>query len=222
VGQRRSAATDTMNGLAGVQTGAAIESLQSYQLLLYRKALHPELFPVRARLAKSRPGHDLEAWVMPGGHLLRFRHGGLTCCELLIDQPDHLPVDGAVTACSCIGDHDFQHKFLAERVAYMATVQHEVLSESLYNETYDDIIGSARAAGALITEWCEPANAGSAGAGPGLGLGRASGLLAQNRGQRCATILEVESWSKGVHADSSHLLGGSGVIIRTQTLFEHR
>ncbi len=175
---------------------ARIPSIQSCQLLLYRRPLHPELFPLRQRRAFRHGQYELEAWIMPGGHLLRFRVNGFACCELLTDQEGNLPVDGAVTAFPVAGEHEFKHVFAAERVGYLVSSQTETLSESLYSTTYSEMIDYARDTNAISFEWSD---------GDGKNL----------------SVLDVQRLGKEVHAQSFHLVAAGGVVIRTQTIFEH-
>ena len=173
-------------------------SLQTYQLVLYRKALHPELFPLKGRRHLVHGQYELEAWIMPGSHLMRFRHNGFTACELVVDQDNGLPVDAAVTSFPCAGEHDFEHRFESERVGYVASVQTETLPENLYASTYEEMVEFAKETGALLHRWEDP------------------------DGGRNLSMLDIQRLSKEAHAQSYHLLAGGGVVLRTQTIFEHR
>ncbi len=189
--------------------------IQTYQIYLYRKALHPELFPLKGRRQLVHGAYEIEAWVMPGAHLLRFQHSKLCACELLTDQEGALPVDGAVTGFVCAGEHEFEHSFETERVRYLTSVQTEQLSDNLYQATYDEMTQFAQETGALIHAWTD------AGASPnGLnGHARSNGHATQ--GGRNLSMLDVQRLTKEVHAQSYHLLAASGLVIRTQTIFEH-
>src|SRR5262245_58419632 len=87
-----------------------------YQAILYGRALHPELFSLRARRVVRTGDYHLESWLMNGSHLLRFERGSLCACELLTDQERDLPSSGVVTAFQCVGEHDYEHRFKEERV----------------------------------------------------------------------------------------------------------
>src|SRR5205814_8688234 len=90
-------------------------SLQTYQLVLYKRALHPELFQLKGRRTLVHNGYEFEAWIMPGAHLLRFQMAGVCACELVTDQNSGLPSEGAVTSFLCAGEHDFNHVFGPEK-----------------------------------------------------------------------------------------------------------
>lgn len=175
-----------------------LNSLQAYQLLLYRKALHPELFAVKTRRTIAHGNYELEAWVMPGGHVMRFKYDGFCASELVTEQEGGVPVDGAVTSFLCAGEHEFEHRFTPERVTYMTSVQTETLSENLYAATYDEMQDFAKETGALIHRWNDV------------------------DGGKNLSMLDVQRLAKEIHAQAYHLIAHGGVVVRTQTIFEHR
>src|ERR1043165_3785276 len=115
-------------------------SLQSYQVVLYNRALHPELFTLKGRKVVRHGCYEFETWAMPGAHLLRFEKGGLCACELVSGDEAKLPQSGMVSAFLCAGERDFEHRFEKDRVVYMTTVQTETLSENLYIATFDEML----------------------------------------------------------------------------------
>jgi len=173
-------------------------SLQTYQLLLYRKPLHPDLFALKARKTLAHGHYELEAWVAPGTHVMRFRFDGFNASELVTDQEGGLPVEGAVTGFPCQGEHEYDHKFQNERINYMTTVQTETLGENLYCATYDEMVDFSKETGALIHRWADV------------------------DGGKCLSMLDVQRLAKEVHAQAYHLLAHEGLVLRTQTIFEHR
>ena len=177
--------------------------VQNFQLLLYRKALHPELFGLKGRREIKHNAYEVEGWVMAGAHLLRFKFpsaqaSGFTCCELVTMQEDHLPVDGGVTSFPCAGEHEFEHDFVPERVRYITAVQTEQLSENLYKSTYDEMIDLARGTNAVIHKWSD------------------------DQGRKYLSMLDLQRAPKEVHAQSYHLMANTGLVLRTQTIFEHK
>jgi hypothetical protein len=175
---------------------AKSNSLQSYQVILYSRALHPELFPLKARKVVRHGDYELEGWVMPGAHLLRFEYRKICASELMTDQEDHLPDSGVVTAFLCAGERDCEHRFQEEKVTYMATVQTETLSENLYAATFKEILGFSREVEGVIHRWDDEA-------GP------------------CLSMLDLQRYNKEIHAQSYHLIAQGGIVLRTQTIFEH-
>jgi hypothetical protein len=172
-------------------------SLQSYQSILYRRPLHPELFSLRQRKQLRHGAYELEAWLMPGAHMMRFQHQKFCACELVTYQEDGLPTDGAVTTLACAGEHEFEHRFEAERVTFMTAVQTETLTENLYTATYGEMLAFAEESGAVLHRWDDAE------------LGK------------CLSMLDIQRFSKEVHAQSYHLIAQGGFVLRTQTIFEH-
>ena len=170
-------------------------STQSYQVVLYRRALHPELFDLRDRRVVGLGGYELESWVMPGNHVLRFGFGELCATELVIDREDDLPSTGVVTAFPCAGEKDYEHFFEAEGVNYLVTVQTEVLSENLYLATHREMTEHVQENDSQFFAW-------DSDSGPNL------------------TILDVEPRRSEVHIESYHLVASGGFVLRTQTIFE--
>jgi hypothetical protein len=171
--------------------------LQTYQVVLYNRALHPELFPLKGRRVVKHGDYELEAWVMPGSHILRFEYKTLCACELLTDQDKNIPAAGVVTAFLCAGERDFEHKFPKDGVNFLTTVQTETLSENLYNATYNEMIDFAREMSALAHAWTDD-------------------------GGKCLSIVDIQRYNREVHAQSYHLVASVGLVLRTQTIFEHR
>lgn len=170
-------------------------SLQAYQVILYGKAVHPELFRLKARRVIQHGGYELEGWVMQGSHLLRFEHGPLCASELLTDQDKNLPTTGIVTAFLCAGERDYEHSFEREGVTYINSVQTESLSENLYIATYQELLDDARHQNGLIHEW-------------------------EDESGRCLSAITFESRKREVHSHAFHLMAGGGVVVRSQTIFE--
>lgn len=195
-------------------------ALQAYQIILYDRALHPELFALRGRRVVSQGQWELEAWVMQGRHVLRFERGPVCASELVTDQESGLPTLGAVAAFLCAGERDYEHTFGAKpagvggasgppagstpasgvkgvrgSVVYMSTVQTETLSENLYIATCEEMVAHAGENGSLVHAWEEDTGHGM-------------------------SILDLQRYANEVHAQAYHLLPTGGIVIRTQTIFE--
>lgn len=169
--------------------------LQAYRMILYRRALHPELFEVRGRKTIEHNGYDFEAWVMPGGHLMRFQHNGCCATELVTCQDDGIPDRGIVAAMPCAGEREHEET-LGEKIKYLSTVQTEQLPESLYKATYEELISFGLENKALIHEWID------------------------EDGGRCASILDLQRFRREVHTQTYHLNAQGGLVLRTQSIFE--
>lgn len=170
-------------------------SLQAYRLILYKRALHPELFTIKGRQIFRHNDYEFEAWIMEGQHLMRFQYDDLNVTEIITNGELQLPQNGLVTAMQCIGEKDHDHPF-SDDVNYMTTIQTETLPDNLYSDTYEELTEFAVERNALVHLWEEE-----------------TGL--------CASILDVQRWRKEIHAQSYHLLSAGGIVIRSQTIFEH-
>jgi hypothetical protein len=176
-------------------TPARSQSLQSYQSVLYGRAIHPDLFGLKVRRVVTQGDYKLECWLKPGAHLLRFEHAALCACELVTDRDDRLPGEGVVAAFLCAGEHEFEHDFARPGVTYMTSVQTETLTESLFLSTMDELLDDAERNEAMIHRWRDAA-------GP------------------CLSVLDIQRFSREVHVQAYHLQSLGGLVLRTQTLFE--
>ena len=170
-------------------------NLQKHQIVLYDRALHPELFQLKGRRVFNAGLYDLEAWLLNGAHLLRFQHGKHCACEMIIEQERDLPSTGLVSAFLCAGEHEFEHCFRNQGVNYITSVQTETLSENQFHAAFDEYTDFARGNGALAHTWDE-------GSGP------------------CLSVMDVQQHSREIHAQSYHLVAAGRLVLRSQTIFE--
>ena len=170
-------------------------NLQTFHGVLYSRALHPELFQLKARRAERQGEYDLELWLMNGSHVLRFEHGEFCCCELVTDQDRNLPASGVVASYQCAGEHDIEHTFERQHVNYINSVQTEALSESLFLDAVEEYEELARENNSLVHSWMDDAG-------------------------RCLSVLDVQHYKREVHIQAYHLLASGGLCVRSQTIFE--
>lgn len=175
---------------------AKTTSLHTYQTILYDRALHPELFPLKGRRVVRHGAYEFEAWTMPGAHLLRFEHGPICTSELVTDREDNLPDTGVISALLCAGEHEFEHEFGSRGVRFMTSVQTESLSESLFQATFEELEAHALESDALVHHWADSTGA-------------------------CLSLVDVQRYNREVHAQCYHLQANGGIVLRTQTIFEH-
>lgn len=176
---------------------AKSSNLQAYRHILFRRALHPELFDVRGRRSVEHGEYEFEAWIMPGSHLLRFQFDGLCGTELITDKDIELSDRGLVDESPCAGERDYEHPF-SDRVNYLATVQTESLPLNLYSSTYRELVEFGEEADALMHHWVD------------------------DDGGKCASILDIQRFRREVHAQAYHLISAGGIVVRSQTIFEHK
>ena len=137
-------------------TPQPITALQPYGMLLYRGPVHPEFFKIAGRKQSSHADFDFEAWIFPGGHVLRFEHATTTLCEVVTDKATELPERGLVTTLPCNGERDFEEIF-GDRITFVTSIQTETLSEHLYLGTYQEMLEHGKDPAHLVTTWKETA-----------------------------------------------------------------
>ena len=174
-----------------------LATLQAYRLMVYRRALHPELFDIKGQRRISHGEYDFEAWIMPGSHCMRFQHDGQCGTELVTYQDANLPERGLETTIPCAGEKDHEQE-LSDTINFMSTVQTETLPQNLYESTFRELVEFGEESEALIHLWAGP------------------------DGGQCASILDVQRFRREIHAQSYHLIANSGLVLRTQTIFEHK
>lgn len=133
---------------------------------------------------------------MPGSHLMRFEYAGGCATELITDQEEGIPARGIVAAMPCAGERDHEQAF-GEKIKLVSTVQTETLPESLYGATYQELVAFGKDQDAMVHTWLD------------------------DDGGRCASILDLQRYRKEVHAQSYHLMAQGGLVLRTQSIFEH-
>jgi len=173
---------------------------QIFRLMVYRRPLHPELFELQARRLHRQPEYEAESWVTPAGHVVRFQINGHCVTEAVVENGDHLPEMGLVHALPCLGEKDYDMPVGPDYpgVGYVTTIQTENLTENLYAATFEEMVTLARESGALSHLWQD------------------------NEGADCLSVLDTQNYKREYHIQSYHLLGTSGVVLRTQSIFESR
>jgi hypothetical protein len=170
------------------------KALQTYQVVLYDRALHPGLFQFRGRRVVRNDAYRLEAWIMPGAHALRFEANGVCAAEVVTNQEGVLPSEGLLASLLCDGEHDHERRI--GRILYMTTAETETLLDNVYLDMLDELRDHARECRALRHEWLS-------GSGP------------------CLSMIDVQRYRREVHIQGYHLLADEGLVLRTQSLFEH-
>ncbi len=175
--------------------GNKSQSTQMFRLLLYQRALHPELFGIQDRRTIRQPTYELEAWIMPGGHAMRFQAGGQCVTEVVTDQDLQLPERGLLHTLPCIGEKEHDQS-IENAVRFVAAVQTENLSDNLYSATLTEMRDFAAETGAMTHEWPD------------------------EDGGTNLSILDLQRFKGEIHAQSYHLLVPGGFVLRTQSIFE--
>jgi Protein of unknown function DUF2617 len=177
--------------------GHKSSNTQVFRLMVYRRALHPELFDLQGRRIHRQEEYEIESWVIPAGHVLRFQREDLCVTETVIENGDHLPEHGLVYALPCLGEKDYELE-LETRVGYITTVQTELLTDNLYHTTLRELKDTAEEVNAMLYEWTD------------------------GDGAPCLSMLDMQRFKREFHVQSYHLMGASGLVLRTQSIFEVR
>jgi len=166
-----------------------------FRLMVYRRALHPELFQLQQRRCHRQPEYEIESWLTDGGHVVRFHGGSHSVTEAVLEQGDHLPETGLVHALPCLGEKDHESEGVAGELKYVTTIQTETLSENLFAATLQEMREFAFETGALKHEWADDAG-------------------------RHLSVLDAQNYKNEYHIQSYHLVGSTGFVLRTQSIFE--
>jgi len=170
--------------------------LQTYQTVLYSRPLHPELFQIQDHRIVPFGPYLFEAWLIEGRHMCRFEISGACACEVLSETSKGLPETGIVESILCAGEREYEHRFARSELNYMTSVQTEQLSSNLYLSTFEELDEFAREEDTMVHRWDDEI-------GP------------------CMSILSHQRFAKEVHVQSYHLIAREGLVLRTQSLFEH-
>ena len=167
-----------------------------FRLMVYSRALHPELFEVRKRCSyRHGDDYEVEAWVTSAGHVVRFQANGNCLTETVLVEGDHLPETGLVQALPCLGEKEFEMP-PEDGLKYVTTLQTESLIDNLYAATFHELNTLSVESDAMAYEWKD------------------------DDGSPCLTVLDVEKYKKEFHIQSYHLQGTSNTVLRTQSIFE--
>jgi len=173
---------------------------QIFRLMLYRRALHPELFELQDRRVIRHGDYEVEAWISDAGHVTRFSVGGKCLTEAVIDRGDHLPETGLVHALPCLGEKDYELPVEPGKpaIGYVTTIQTESLTDNLYSTTLQEIRDFAVESNTISYNWKD------------------------EDGVPCMALLDFQKYKRELHVQSYHLTGANGMVLRTQSIFEVR
>lgn len=166
----------------------------AFRMMLYRRPLHPELFKLEGRRLDRHGEYEIESWLTPGGHVVRFSVAGQQMTETVVDTGEHLPENGLVHALPCLGEKDFEME-PEGRLGYFTTIQTEALTDNLYQATLREMEVFARETGSLSHKWDT------------------------EQGSHLS-VLDAQKYKREYHVQSYHLVPYHGTVLRTQSIFE--
>lgn len=171
--------------------------LQSYNMALYRGAIHPEFFDIRDRVRVRHGEYQFEAWIFEGGHVARFELGDHCVSEVVIEEMSPLPERGLITALPCAGERDYESD-LTEKVGFMTSIQTETLTDHLYLGTFEELLEHGEMCDGISTSWEDGA------------------------GRRYLSMLETQRYRDEIHLQAYHLHAEGGLVLRSQSIFQVR
>ena len=169
-------------------------TVQSYTMLVYRKALHPEFFGIQGRRRIETEDFEFESWIFEGGQVLRFQHEGTCVCEVVTDRFESLPERGLVANIMCTGERDYEETF-GDNVQYMTAMQSETLSDHLYLSTYREMLEHARESNSLLV------------------------LPSDTESRPTLSVIDIQRYRREIHVQGFHLRGEANLVLRTQSMF---
>lgn len=170
-------------------------TLQSYNMLVYRAALHPEFFSIDGRKRVTNGEYDFEAWIARGSHAIRFEHNGICVTEVVTDDPEKMPDRGLVTTLPCAGEKDHEAEF-ADRIVHTTSMQTETLTDHLFLGTHAEMLEHGRCCDGLMSAWSNE---------PGKGN---------------LSVIDTQRYADEVFVQCYHLHGDCGLVLRTQSIFQ--
>jgi hypothetical protein len=172
-------------------------SLQTYSMLLYEGAVHPEFFPIAGRRRIQHGEYEFETWIFRGGHALRFEFEGVCATEIVAEQIEKLPQRGLAVNLPCAGerDHDMD---LGDNIVFMTSIQTETLSDHLYLSTYSELLEHGRMCEGVMTTWSDE-------------LGKPN-----------LSLVDMQRYNDQIHSQSYHCRSDCGLVLRTQSIFQIR
>jgi hypothetical protein len=168
---------------------------QNLRMMLYRRPLHPELFDLRNRRTIRHGDYEVEQWLIPGGHIVRFQIAGQSLTEVVVDSGDHLPENHLVHALPAFGEKDYEMP-REGKLGFCTTIQTETLTDNLYQSTYREMADFAHETGSMAISYNDP------------------------EGGACLSVVDSQKFRRDFHIQAYHLIASSGLVLRTQSIFE--
>lgn len=165
-------------------------------LLLYQKALHPELFKILASEQVSRRAYEADIWLVEGGHVIMFTAGKNTLTEVIVTSGAPLTDRGLLQSIPCRGEK-YHEMTAGGNIRYMISTQEEQLTQTLYDATRHEISSYASKRELMTAE--TPATQEVAGS---------------------LSVLDIERRSHELLVQSFHLFDESQMVIKTQAIIE--
>lgn len=165
-------------------------------LLLYGKALHPELFKILGSEQVARRAYEADIWLVDGGHVIMFTAGKNTLSEVIVTGNAPLADRGLIQTIPCRGEK-YHEMTNGGNIRYMISTQEEQLTQTLYDATKHEIHSYATKRELMMAELPATTDAGAT-----------------------LSVLDIERRSHELLVQSFHLFDENQMVIKTQAIFE--
>ncbi len=165
-------------------------------LLLYQRALHPELFKILSTEQVSRRAYEADIWLVEGGHVITFTAGKNILTEVIATHHDPLMERNILQSIPCRGEK-YHEMMVGGNVRYMISTQEEQLTQTLYDATRHEISTYAAKRELMTAD---------------------SGPLAEGAGY--LSVLDIERRSHELLVQSFHLFDETLMVMKTQAIIE--
>lgn len=171
-------------------------SLLAYRLLIFDRQVTPGLFNAQKTRSIRSDNYDFEMLVSHGSHLVQFGSRGHWLGESITPAEYPTTPVGCIESLPCLGERDHDGYFPGD-VRYIVTIQTENISENLYRSMLAEMIEFARSNNALCHRWTQ------------------SGSRMES-----GSFMDVQRLHNEVHFQAWHMDATTGLIVRSQTIFE--
>jgi len=114
---------------------------------LFKRPLHPELFVIHKTRRVERAGYEAKIEITSAGHLVTWRHGGLTLTEVAAEASQPLPEKRRLLCYPLIGEQS--RRVDCRGVCYQVAFQLETLDPERFWEFQQGLLLDARREGML-------------------------------------------------------------------------
>lgn len=180
-----------------MELGQTIQRVADLKFVLYRRALHPELFHIHESRHLERPSYQADIWVMGLSHVLTVQSAGRCVTEVTADDIEVLPQNGLVTSFQFRGERDHLEEF-DDGMRYILSTQVERMNQNLFHASHRDLIRYASNRGMLVKfeDWIEEEN-----------------LVP-------FTFIDFEARDQELHVQAFHAFPADYTLIKTQSIIE--
>ena len=138
-----------------VTSGATVQVLDLH-LVVFDRALHPELFRHYADYRVEQGRYHADIWIVGLSHVVTVTCGARSLTELLVRESEVIPTRGVVTRFRLKGERDHERR-TPDGWGYMISTQVETMDEALYKSVHFDLMRHAERRGWFVPyeQWSE-------------------------------------------------------------------